>query len=132
MTGTSSKRKGKAPPHSQDTFGHDKRTEIFNFGVPSPLDLFEFSPGMFFPFSSGLLCNLIRKPPQNVKQKHTNTHDSFPPDRRKVLFFSAQKMRFSGCTRQTQEIAGEIRLISWRRKKRRLLARPRLSWFLRS
>ena len=42
-------------------------TEICNFGVPSPLDVF-FSPVDFSPFSPGLLCNLVRERPQNVEK----------------------------------------------------------------
>ena len=38
------------------------------FGAPSPLHLFEFSPVDVFPFSPGILCNLVRKSPQSVEK----------------------------------------------------------------
>ena len=38
------------------------------FGVPSPLDFFEFSPVDFFSVSLGFLCNLVRFSPQNVEK----------------------------------------------------------------
>ena len=45
-------------------------TEICNFGVPSPLDFLRiFSSGFFFPFLQVyLLCNLVRKRPQNMEK----------------------------------------------------------------
>ena len=38
----------------QDTRDHDKRQKFCNFGAPSPLDFFEFSPVDFFFFSGSL------------------------------------------------------------------------------
>ena len=69
-------------------------TEICNFGVLSPLDSFEFSPVDYFHFSSGFLCNLVRKSPQNVEKigrcrgreksveacHVSGCHDCFDPD----------------------------------------------------
>ena len=39
-----------------------------NFGALSPLDFFKFFSSGFFPFSPGLLCNLVRTSPQNVEK----------------------------------------------------------------
>ena len=46
-----------------------QRTEICNFGAPSPLDFYEFSPvDSFSFFSPGFLCNLVRQSPQNLEK----------------------------------------------------------------
>ena len=51
----------------QGTFDHDKGQKSAISGAVST-GLFEVSPVDCFPFSPGLLCNLVRKWPQNVEK----------------------------------------------------------------
>ena len=50
----------------QDTFENEKGRKSAIWGRRTG-SFFEFSPVNCFPFSPGFLCNLVRKPPQNVK-----------------------------------------------------------------
>ena len=54
-------------PKDQDTFDHDKGQKSANL-APSPLDFLNLLQWIFFPFSPGFLCNLVRTWPQNVEK----------------------------------------------------------------
>ena len=45
-----------------------QRTEICNFGAPSPLNFLDFAPVASLPFSPGSLCNSVRKSPQKLEK----------------------------------------------------------------